>query len=268
MFVRRDSGLETWQTLEKPSLGEPGTSQSELKPYEHDEDVKVEDGTLLRIVHAHCDTKKTKPEARLQMLEISLVSHLVPLFPFGRDPKHFLARQGYSRRVETPRRHLVDDALSALNWLSVQRGPLSFAHNPMQDACVARVDNLACAMLGGVPNSAQALSKVSQGLDAYDSGAGSSTLASRSFPKLSLPVDATGSCCLLSVLPDSAKRYRREPERMVNDAIPCSKVMSQVPESYFDPVGAPPTHISRTGSFVGSDFGTQRKGRPFCGPQR
>ena len=79
---------------------------------------------------------------------------------------------------------------------------------------MARVDNLASAMLReisivGVPTSADALSKVSRSLDAYDSGAGSSALASPSFPKLSLPVNATGACCLLSVLPDSAKRYLR-----------------------------------------------------------
>ena len=52
---------------------------------------------------------------------------------------------------------------------------------------MARVDNLACAMLGeisivGVPASAEALSKVLRGLDACDSGAGSSTLASLSIP--------------------------------------------------------------------------------------
>ena len=73
-------------------------------------------------------------------------------------------------------------------------------------------------------------------LDAYDSGAGSSTLASLSIPKLSLPVDATGACCLLSVLPDSAGRYLREPERMVKDAMHCAQVMSTAPEPYFDPV--------------------------------
>ena len=61
--------------------------------------------------------------------------------------------------------------------------------------------------------SAEASSKVLRGLDAYD------TLASLSVPKRSLPVDATGACCLLSVLPDSAKRYLREPKRMVNDAM-------------------------------------------------
>ena len=76
---------------------------------------------------------------------------------------------------------------------------LLLTHNQMQDACVARVDILACSMLGdlstvGVPTSAKA-----GGLDAYDSGAGSSTLASLSIPKLSLPVDSTGACCLLCV---------------------------------------------------------------------
>ena len=88
----------------------------------------------------------------------------------------------------------------------------------------------------GVPTSAQALSKVLRGLDAYDSGAGSSTSASFSIPKLSLPVDATGASCLLSVLPDSAERYLREPERMVNDALQWAQVMSTSPEPYFDPV--------------------------------
>ena len=68
-----------------------------------------------------------------------------------------------------------------------------------------------------------------------DSGAGSSTTtASLSIPKLSLPVDATGACCLLSVLPDSAERYLREPERMVNDAMHCAQVMSTAPEPHFD----------------------------------
>ena len=199
-------------------------------------------GRSLRIVQTLCDTTKSGPEIRLQMLEISLVSHLIPVRVISSHWDEILSMsQGYSRRVETLRRHLVDDALSSLNWPSGKRGPLSFAHNQMQDAHVARVDNQACAMLGeisivGVPTSAEALSKVLRGLDAYDSGAGSSTLASPSFPKLSLPVDATGACCLLSVLPDSAKRCLREPERMVNDAMQGAQVMSLVPEPYFDQV--------------------------------
>ena len=41
---------------------------------------------------------------------------------------------------------------------------------------------------------------------------------------------------MLSVLPDSAERYLREPERMVNDAMQCAQVMSTAPEPYFDPV--------------------------------
>ena len=128
--------------------------------------------------------------------------------------------------METLRRHLVDDALSALNWLSGKREPAPFARNQMQDASVARADTPTCSMLGdvstvGVPTSAEALSKVLRGLDAYDRGAGSSTLASLSISKVSLPVDATGACCLFSVLPDSAGRHLREPERMVNDAM-CS----------------------------------------------
>ena len=85
----------------------------------------------------------------------------------------------------------------------------------------------------GVPTSAEAFSKVLRGLDAHDSGAGSSTLASIRIPKPSLPVDATGACCLLSVLPDSAGRCLREPERMVNDAMHCAQVMSTDPEPYF-----------------------------------
>ena len=100
----------------------------------------------------------------------------------------------------------------------------------MQDACVARV--VRC--LETLPTSAEASSKVLLGLDACDSGTGSSTLASLSIPKLSLPVDATGACCLPSVLPDSAKRYLREPERMVNDAMQGAQVMWPVPEPYFD----------------------------------
>ena len=93
------------------------------------------------------------------------------LFPLGRDPHHALPPKGYAQRVETLRRHLVDDALSALNWLSGKREPAPYARNQMQDACVARVDTLACSMLGdvptvGVPTSAEALSKVLRGRDA------------------------------------------------------------------------------------------------------
>ena len=66
-----------------------------------------------------------------------------PRLPFSSGSQS----QEYSRRVETLRCHFVDDALSALNWPSGKRVPFSFAHNQMQDACVARVDNLACAML-------------------------------------------------------------------------------------------------------------------------
>ena len=66
----------------------------------------------------------------------------------------------------------MDDALSALNWFSGKREPVPFARNQMQDACVARVHTLACSMLGdvstvGVPTSAEALSKVLRGLDAF-----------------------------------------------------------------------------------------------------
>ena len=157
--------METWQTMEKPSLWELGTSPRELKTCERDEDGKVEDGTLLRIVHAlrheENETRGKVSDARDQpRLPFSSVSR--DLFPLGRDPQLVLPRQGYSRRVETLRRHLVDDALSVLNWPSGKRGPLSFAHDQMQDACVARVDNLACAMLGdisivGVPTSASTL---------------------------------------------------------------------------------------------------------------
>ena len=102
------------------------------------------------------------------------------LFPLMRDPHRALPFEGYTQRVETLRRHLVDDALSAPHWLSGKREPALSARSQMQDACVARVDTLACSMLGelstvGVPTSAEALSKVLQGLDAYDSGGGSST---------------------------------------------------------------------------------------------
>ena len=163
------------------------------------------------------------------------------LFPLVWDPHRALSPKGFAQRVEPLRRYLVDDALSALNWLSGKRQPAPFARNQMQDACVARVDTLSCSMLGdvstvGVPTSAEALTKVLRGLDACDSGAGSSTSASLSTPKLSLPVVATGACCLLSVLPDSAGRYFREPERMVNDAMHCAQVMSTAPEPYFDPM--------------------------------
>ena len=66
----------------------------------------------------------------------------------------------------------------------------------MQDACVSRVDSPACMMRGpgssdGVLMSAEALSKVWRGLHANVNGAGSSTRASHSIPKLSLPVDTT-----------------------------------------------------------------------------
>ena len=106
---------------------------------------------------------------------------------------------------------------------------------------MARVDTLACWMLGnlstvGVPTSAEALSKVTRGLDAHDSGAGSSTLASLNIPKLSLAVDATGACCLLSVLPHSAECHLREPEHMVDDVLHCAQVLSTAPELHFDPV--------------------------------
>ena len=53
-----------------------------------------------------------------------------------RDPHRALPPEGKTQRVETLRRQ-VDDALSALNWVS-----------EMQDACVAPVDILACSMLG------------------------------------------------------------------------------------------------------------------------
>ena len=112
----------------------------------------------------------------------------------------------------------------------------------MQDACVARVNTLACSMLGDVstvrvPNFCRGLVQGLAGSRrAFHSGARSSTLASLSIPKLSLPVDATGACCLLSVLPDSAGRYLRDPERMVNDAMHCAQVMSTAPEPYFDPM--------------------------------
>ena len=64
------------------------------------------------------------------------------LFPLGRDPHHALPPKGYAQRVETLRRHLVDDALSALNWLFGKREPAPYARIQMQDACVARVETL------------------------------------------------------------------------------------------------------------------------------
>ena len=70
------------------------------------------------------------------------------LFPLMRDPRRALPLEGYAQRVETLRRHLVDDALSALNWLSGKRELAPFARNQMQDACVTRVDTLACTILG------------------------------------------------------------------------------------------------------------------------
>ena len=82
-----------------------------------------------------------------------------------------------------------------------------------------------------------------RGLDACDSGAGSSTLASLSISTLSLPVDATGACSLVSVLPDSAGRYLREPERMITDSMHCAQVLPLAPDPYFAPVL---THSRRT----------------------
>ena len=43
------------------------------------------------------------------------------LFPLVRDPQRSLPPRGFTRRVERLRRRLVDDALSALNWLSGKR---------------------------------------------------------------------------------------------------------------------------------------------------
>ena len=156
------------------------------------------------------------------------------LFSSGSSDLHPLMRDPHRAvpRVETLRRHLVDDALSALNWLSGKRELAPSARNQMQDACVARVDTLACSTVGdlptvGVPTSAEAFSKVLRGLDPYDSDAGSSTLAPLRIPKLSLPVDATGACCSLSVLPDSARRYLRKPERLVIHAMCCAHVSLQ-----------------------------------------
>ena len=57
------------------------------------------------------------------------------LFPLRRDPQRNLPP-----RVETLRRHLVDDALSALNWLSGKREPFPPALPSLYDArgCVHR----------------------------------------------------------------------------------------------------------------------------------
>ena len=83
-----------------------------------------------RIVQTLCDTAKIGPgeksaNARDQP-RLPCTSGLRDLFPLGRNPQHVLSSQGYSRRVETLRRHLADDALSALSWLSGKRGPFSF----------------------------------------------------------------------------------------------------------------------------------------------
>ena len=129
------------------------------------------------------------------------------LFPLTRDPHRALPLVGST--------HLVDDTLSTLNWLSGKREPAPFARkSDARRLCGAggypgEFDAGSNVTTVGVPTSAEPLSKVLRGLDAYDSGAGSSTLASLSCPKLSLPVDATGACCLLSMLPDSAGRYLR-----------------------------------------------------------
>ena len=86
------------------------------------------------------------------------------LFPLGRDPHHALPPEGCAQRVETLRRHVVDDALSALNWLSGKREPAPVARNQMQDACVARVDTLACSMLGDASTVANFCRGLVQGL--------------------------------------------------------------------------------------------------------
>ena len=74
-------------------------------------------------------------------------------------------------------------------------------------------------------NFCRGLVQVLTGLDANDTGAGSSTLVSLRKSNLSLPVDATGACSLFSVLADSAGRYLREPERMITDAMYCAQVL-------------------------------------------
>ena len=157
------------------------------------------------------------------------------------------APRAWKTPEEQPR--LALDAMSALiNGLSGKREPCSPAWNQMQDACVARVESPACMILGpgptdGVLTSAEALSKVLRGLDAYDSGAGSSTLASLRILKLSLPVDTTSASSLLWMLPDFAGCYLREPERMVTDAMHGAQEFSFTPEPYFDPML---THRRRT----------------------
>ena len=214
--------------MEKPCLGEPGTSPSALKTCEHDEDGKVEDGTPLRIVQTFCDTTNTEPR-------LPSSSGSRDLFPLGRNPQHVLPRQGYSRRVETFRRCVV--CLELALWKT--RAALLGTQSDAGCLCGAGGQPGLCDAGRNCPSSVcQLLQRPyprSYGVfDAYDSGAGSSTLASLSIPKLSLPVDATGACCLLSVLPDSAKRYHGEPERRVKDAMQSAQVMSPVPEPYFD----------------------------------
>ena len=125
----------------------------------------------------------------------------------------------------------------------------------------------------GVPTSAEGLSKVLRGLDAYDSGAGPSTLASLSIPKLSLPVDATGAYSLLSMLPDLAGRYLREPERMVTNAMLRAQVLPLSPDPFVDRDAQAP-HLPRTVSITGSPRDgaiysrAKRKSWPLCNPQR
>ena len=185
--------------------------------------------------------------------------------PADAGPRCSLPPRGYTRRVETLRRHLVDDALSALDWLSRQREPFPPACNQMQDACVARVDSPACTMLGpgsteGVPTSAQPMTVVLD-LPQWPPS------VFRSFRSQSVPR-------VLSMLPDLAGRYLREPERMVSEAMLWAQVLPLAPEPYFDPVLTHRRLWPRAVSFAGSPRDgafyprTKRKSRSLCGPQR
>ena len=86
------------------------------------------------------------------------------------------------------------------------------------------------------PTSAEASSKVLPGLDAYDTGAGSSTLASPQYTEAVASSRCHGSLLLAICVARLSGRYLREPELMVNDAMHCAQVMSAAPEPYFEPV--------------------------------
>ena len=153
------------------------------------------------------------------------------LFPLERDPQRDLPPKGYSRCVETLRRHLVDDALSALNWLSGKRSHFQFhASRCKTFAWRGRTPSLVrCWGVCGHRRCANFLLE-----RPFPRSYGSRHLSQWcGIFHTSLPqnIDAVassrchGACSLLSVLPDSAGRYLMEPERMITDSMLCAQVL-------------------------------------------